>query len=111
MLDDQEIAALRRAIEALGQSENPDHRVLALAAGDALWRLKTAENWRTRLLADETVEAVAGELFAQDATEAIRDSKGGWSKDRLRRAARSLLAVAVETISPEDGRAPGDPSG
>ena len=51
---------------------------------------------RDALLSAETVEAVAGELFAQDAQEPIRDAAGGWRKERLRRAARSLLEIALE---------------
>ena len=55
-------------------------------------------DWRAELLSDRTVEAVAGALFALDAEEPIRDERGGWRKERLRRAARTLLDAAVESV-------------
>lgn len=62
-----------------------------------------AADWRSELLSDRTVEAVAGALFALDAEEPIRDARGGWRKERLRRAARTLLDAAVEAV---DGTPP-----
>jgi predicted DNA-binding transcriptional regulator YafY len=102
MPSDEDIAAVRRAIQTLANMEDPRCREVAAAARDALQSLESGMDWRARLLSDETVEAVAGELFAQDALDGIRDAMGGWRKDRLRRAARALLAVGVEAATSPD---------
>jgi hypothetical protein len=106
-MTEESINALRRAVETLGASEDASDREIAAAARDALQECERMANWRSRLLSDETVEAVAGELFAQDASEAIRDARGGWHKDRLRRAARSLLIAGVDAAATPDGPATG----
>ena len=104
-MTDDGMAALWRAAEALGDSTDAGDRESAAAARGALEECERVADWRSRLLSDEAVEAVAGELFAQDATEAIRDARGGWHKDRLRRAARSLLIAAIDAAAPPDGPA------
>ena len=106
-MTDDGIEALRRAVEALGDSDDAGDREIAAAARDALEECERMADWRSRLLSDEAVEAVAGELFAQDASEAIRDARGGWRKDRLRRAARSLLIAGADAAAPPDGPAAG----
>jgi hypothetical protein len=106
-MTDAGIVALRRAIEALSDSDDAGDRETAAAARHALEELQRTVDWRDRLLSDEVVEAVAGELFAQDASEAIRDARGGWHKDRLRRAARSLLIAGADAAEPQDGPAAG----
>jgi hypothetical protein len=106
-MTDEGIVALRRAVEALGSSDDAGDRETAAAARHALEELQRTVDWRDRLLSDEVVEAVAGELFAQDASEAIRDARGGWHKDRLRRAARSLLIAGADAAEPQDGPAAG----
>lgn len=108
-MTDEGMAALRRAVERLGESGDADDAEFAAAAREALREYEGEADWRARLLSDDAVEAVAGELFAQDATEAIRDAKGGWRKDRLRRAARSLLVAGVEAAAPPDGAAASQP--
>jgi hypothetical protein len=104
-MSDEGIVALRRAVEALGDSDDADDREIAASARAALEEFERMADWRSRLLSEEVVEAVAGELFAQDASEAIRDARGGWHKDRLRRAARSLLMAGAEAAGPPDGPA------
>jgi hypothetical protein len=104
-MTDAGIVALRRAIEALSDSGDAGDRELAAAARHALEEFERSADWRNRLLSDEVVEAVAGELFAQDASEAIRDARGGWHKDRLRRAARSLLMAGADAAAPPEGPA------
>jgi hypothetical protein len=105
-MTDEDVVALRRAVEALGASDDAGDRQLAAAARHALDEFEHVADWRRRLLSDEAVEAAAGELFAQDATEAIRDARGGWRKDRLRRAARSLLIAGADAAATRDGPAP-----
>ena len=95
MADPDDVTTIRRAIEALREADGGSPR-LAAAAEEALGRL--AVDWRAELLSPATVEAVAGELFAQDAQEPVRDARGGWSKDRLRRAARSMLDIGVDAV-------------
>jgi hypothetical protein len=106
-MSDEGIVALRRAVEALGDSDDADDREIAASARAALEEFERMADWRSRLLSEEVVEAVAGELFAQDASEAIRDARGGWHKDRLRRAARSLLIAGVDAAATPDGPATG----
>jgi hypothetical protein len=94
----ENVAEVQRALEILTRAEDGQHRDVAAAAGRALAELEAAAEWKRELLSDRIVEEVAGALFALDAQEPIRDAQGGWRKDRLRDAARSLLDAAVEAV-------------
>jgi hypothetical protein len=101
------IAVIQHALDALGQAQDPGSRDLARAAERALADIVQGVGWRDGLLCDEAVEAAAGDLFAQDATEPIRDPAGGWQKERLRRAARSMLTIAIEAADKRGAGAAG----